>query len=372
MLRIFLPHLDGWNAARREAAARYAELGLAEVAELPADEPGHVYHMYCVRSFERDRLAAALAGGRDRLRLVLRAAAPSPACAPLSRLLGGRPPRDGEGRAREPLPADVGRDQRGAAGRGRRRPAGAHRVSSRRDLVPGQPASPLAVRRRRRADRGGLVARVLPHVRPDGAPRTTGTSCRGRSSRSSSRSSSSSSRSSASTTAGGATSRPATCGALLRGVTVACVVSTPRPLRVPAGAHLASAEADRRARLPAPARVRRRHAAARPVADRAARRRDRGARQGGARRRRRRRGPAARARDAAQPLARLHADRLRRRRPAQDGPPHPRRARARDDRRARPPDPRPPAGRGADRDAVGAGRAAPQDRRDGPRARASS
>jgi dTDP-4-amino-4,6-dideoxygalactose transaminase len=61
MLRIFLPQLDGWNAARREAAARYAELGLADVAELPADDPGHVYHMYCVRSFERDRLAAALA-----------------------------------------------------------------------------------------------------------------------------------------------------------------------------------------------------------------------------------------------------------------------------------------------------------------------
>ena len=97
MLRIFLPHLDGWNAARREAAAVYAELGLAEVAELPADEPGHVYHMYCVRSFERDRLAAALARGRDRLCLVLPAAAPSPACAPLSRVLRGRPSRDGEG-----------------------------------------------------------------------------------------------------------------------------------------------------------------------------------------------------------------------------------------------------------------------------------
>jgi dTDP-4-amino-4,6-dideoxygalactose transaminase len=60
MLRVFLPHLDGWNAARREAAARYEDLGLSEVAELPADEPGHVYHMYCVRSFERDRLAGAL------------------------------------------------------------------------------------------------------------------------------------------------------------------------------------------------------------------------------------------------------------------------------------------------------------------------
>jgi dTDP-4-amino-4,6-dideoxygalactose transaminase len=60
MLRVFLPHLDGWNRLRREAAERYAELGLGELVELPLDEPGHVYHMYCVRSAERDRLAAAL------------------------------------------------------------------------------------------------------------------------------------------------------------------------------------------------------------------------------------------------------------------------------------------------------------------------
>ena len=60
MLRVFLPHLPGWNAARREAAGRYADLGLGDVAELPADEPGHVYHMYCVRTSERDRLVGAL------------------------------------------------------------------------------------------------------------------------------------------------------------------------------------------------------------------------------------------------------------------------------------------------------------------------
>jgi dTDP-4-amino-4,6-dideoxygalactose transaminase len=59
-LRVFLPHLPGWNASRREAAARYAELGLGEHVELPSDEPGHVYHMYVVRSPERDRVAAAL------------------------------------------------------------------------------------------------------------------------------------------------------------------------------------------------------------------------------------------------------------------------------------------------------------------------
>ena len=60
MLRVFLPHLPGWNAARREAAGRYADLGLGDVAELPADEPGHVYHMYCVRTSERDRLVGAM------------------------------------------------------------------------------------------------------------------------------------------------------------------------------------------------------------------------------------------------------------------------------------------------------------------------
>jgi dTDP-4-amino-4,6-dideoxygalactose transaminase len=59
-LRVFLPQLAGWNAARREAAARYAERGLGEVVELPPDEPGHVYHMYVVRSPERARIADAL------------------------------------------------------------------------------------------------------------------------------------------------------------------------------------------------------------------------------------------------------------------------------------------------------------------------
>jgi len=60
VLRLFLGELDGWNRSRREAAARYEELGLGEICELPADEPGHVYHMYVVRSSERDRLQEAL------------------------------------------------------------------------------------------------------------------------------------------------------------------------------------------------------------------------------------------------------------------------------------------------------------------------
>ena len=60
-LRIFLRELDGWTAGRREAAARYEELGLGELCELPADcATGHVYHLFVCRSPERDRIQAAL------------------------------------------------------------------------------------------------------------------------------------------------------------------------------------------------------------------------------------------------------------------------------------------------------------------------
>ncbi|HXY85831.1 MAG TPA: DegT/DnrJ/EryC1/StrS family aminotransferase [Gaiellaceae bacterium] len=60
-LRVFLTHLAEWTRLRREAAARYAALGLGEVCELPADEPGHVYHLFVCRSPDRDRIRAALA-----------------------------------------------------------------------------------------------------------------------------------------------------------------------------------------------------------------------------------------------------------------------------------------------------------------------
>ena len=60
VLRIFLSELDRWVALRREAAARYAELGLDAVCELPEDEPGHVYHLFVCRSPERARIRAAL------------------------------------------------------------------------------------------------------------------------------------------------------------------------------------------------------------------------------------------------------------------------------------------------------------------------
>jgi dTDP-4-amino-4,6-dideoxygalactose transaminase len=60
VLRVFLRHVDEWNAGRRAAAARYEALGLGVLCELPVDEPGHVYHVYCVRTPERDRVVEAL------------------------------------------------------------------------------------------------------------------------------------------------------------------------------------------------------------------------------------------------------------------------------------------------------------------------
>jgi dTDP-4-amino-4,6-dideoxygalactose transaminase len=59
-LRVFLTKIDEWNAGRREAAARYAELGLGELVELPEDEPGHIYHLFVCRSPERDAVRRAL------------------------------------------------------------------------------------------------------------------------------------------------------------------------------------------------------------------------------------------------------------------------------------------------------------------------
>ena len=59
-LRIFMGRLDGWTRARRDAAERYRELGLAEYVDTPMDEPGHVYHLFVSRSPDRDVIIDAL------------------------------------------------------------------------------------------------------------------------------------------------------------------------------------------------------------------------------------------------------------------------------------------------------------------------
>lgn len=63
VIRLFLPHLDRWNADRRQAAAWYQELGLGEFMDLPAERDGavHVYHLYMARSQRRDEIRQALA-----------------------------------------------------------------------------------------------------------------------------------------------------------------------------------------------------------------------------------------------------------------------------------------------------------------------
>ena len=60
VLRLFLAELDSWIAQRREAAARYADLGLGASCDLPEDEPGHAYHLFVCRSPERDRIRDGL------------------------------------------------------------------------------------------------------------------------------------------------------------------------------------------------------------------------------------------------------------------------------------------------------------------------
>ena len=61
-LRVLLPELDGWNAARRAVARGYEEQGLGDVVALPqpVDGADPVYHLYVVRSERADELAAAL------------------------------------------------------------------------------------------------------------------------------------------------------------------------------------------------------------------------------------------------------------------------------------------------------------------------
>jgi dTDP-3-amino-3,4,6-trideoxy-alpha-D-glucose transaminase len=62
VLRVLLPELDAWNAARRAAAAAYERGGLGGHAALPVATAGaeHVYHLYVVRHEHADELAARL------------------------------------------------------------------------------------------------------------------------------------------------------------------------------------------------------------------------------------------------------------------------------------------------------------------------
>src|SRR5262245_27335003 len=69
LLRVKLPHLAAWTAARRASAARYRQLfaaaaassDLAEQIALPPDSAEHVYHHFVLRARGRDELRRHLA-----------------------------------------------------------------------------------------------------------------------------------------------------------------------------------------------------------------------------------------------------------------------------------------------------------------------
>ncbi len=62
ILRVQLPHLDGWADGRRAAGRHYEEAGLGELVTLPvvADGAEPAWHLYVVRSERADELVAGL------------------------------------------------------------------------------------------------------------------------------------------------------------------------------------------------------------------------------------------------------------------------------------------------------------------------
>jgi dTDP-4-amino-4,6-dideoxygalactose transaminase len=66
ILSIKLPHIDRWNARRREIARRYREALVPFPVRLPAEASGatHVYHQFTLRLEGRNRLRAFLAESR--------------------------------------------------------------------------------------------------------------------------------------------------------------------------------------------------------------------------------------------------------------------------------------------------------------------
>jgi dTDP-3-amino-3,4,6-trideoxy-alpha-D-glucose transaminase len=60
LLRVQLPHLDGWAEGRRAAARNYEQAGLGEHVDLPVAIGSPAWHLYVIRHREADALAARL------------------------------------------------------------------------------------------------------------------------------------------------------------------------------------------------------------------------------------------------------------------------------------------------------------------------
>ncbi|HEY2632917.1 MAG TPA: DegT/DnrJ/EryC1/StrS family aminotransferase [Solirubrobacteraceae bacterium] len=65
ILRVQLPHLDGWADGRRTAAAHYEQAGLGELvkAQVPVGGSDPAWHLYVIRHNRIERIEAALAEG---------------------------------------------------------------------------------------------------------------------------------------------------------------------------------------------------------------------------------------------------------------------------------------------------------------------
>lgn len=63
ILRVQLPHLDGWAAGRRAAGAHYAQAGLGELvkSQAPVDGCDPAWHLYVIRHDRIEEIEAALA-----------------------------------------------------------------------------------------------------------------------------------------------------------------------------------------------------------------------------------------------------------------------------------------------------------------------
>jgi dTDP-4-amino-4,6-dideoxygalactose transaminase len=60
ILRVLLPHLDGWAEGRRRGGEHYREAGLGELVDLPRALGEPAWHLYVVRHDRADDLAATL------------------------------------------------------------------------------------------------------------------------------------------------------------------------------------------------------------------------------------------------------------------------------------------------------------------------
>jgi dTDP-4-amino-4,6-dideoxygalactose transaminase len=60
ILRVLLPHLEGWADGRRAAASHYEATGLGDLADLPRPLGDPAWHLYVIRHRRSDDLAAAL------------------------------------------------------------------------------------------------------------------------------------------------------------------------------------------------------------------------------------------------------------------------------------------------------------------------